>query len=151
MTAIPARLPGRYASVLVDGLVRFLASPRLRATDHTVMLAIIADMDYFNIARVDVKALVEQLDMDARTVRGSISRLAGDGWMVVDRERNGVSDYLVDPGLAWKGQASRHAPVSRHFGRLLYPEQTPAPVLALEDFGDGSELVDVQTGELLKT
>lgn len=143
------RLPGRYATVFTDGLRRFLASSRLRSVDHSIMMHVIEQMDYFNIARIDEKEIAVVLGMDARTVRSSIDRLLADAWIVVERERDGVRDYLVDPGLAWKGPAHWHSEVQRQFGRLVFPEQTPSPDLVLEDIGAGTVRVDTRTGEVL--
>ena len=69
--------------------------------------------------------------------------------MVVERHREGGADYLVDPGVVWKGQAHRHVAISAHFGRLLFPEQGPAPRLRIEEYGGGEGYVDVETGELI--
>lgn len=143
------RLPGRYATTFMNGLQRLLSSDRLRPVDHTVMMRIVEDMGYFNIARVDEKETATALGMDARTVRASIERLLSDAWIVVERERDGVRDYLVDPSLAWKGPAHWHVEVQRQFGRLMFPEQGPSPALVLEDIDTGTAWVDTRTGEVL--
>ena len=144
-----ARIPGTYSNILEAGLTRMVQSKILKPFDYRLFLAIVSEMDYYNIARVDERALAESLDVDKRTVRAGIDRLVADTWMVVERERDGGNDYLIDPGVVWKGQAHRHVAISAHFGRLVFPEQGPAPRLRIEEYGGGEGYVDTWTGELI--
>jgi len=82
------------------------ATSDLSASDHRVLWAMLAHLNFENHITVNQSEVARKLGIHRVTVNGSLKRLASMGILLPDSER--ASSYRLNPCYAWRGSGKNH-------------------------------------------
>lgn len=98
----------RWIAMAQDAMFLLANSNELNLTDHKVLWALMAHLDFENLLVLNQAELARKLGKKRQHVQRSIKKLMEEG-VILEGQKIGISrSYRLNPNYGWKGSAKNH-------------------------------------------